>query len=63
MSQSGEALATLITDPELTNVTGKYFSGFNAIASSIESYDKNKAKQLWNSSIELAQLDRAEIVV
>ena len=63
MSQSGEALATLITDPELANVTGKYFSGFNAIASSVESYDEDKAKQLWNSSIKLAQLDRDEIVV
>ena len=63
MAQSGEALATLITDPELANVMGKYFSGFNAIASSVESYDKNKAKQLWNSSIKLAKLDRNEIVV
>ena len=63
MSQSGEALATLITDSELANVTGKYFSGFNAIASSTESYDENKAKQLWDASIKLTQLQSDELVV
>ena len=63
MSQSGEALATLITDPELANVTGKYFSGFNAIDSSVESYDEDKAKQLWDASVELTRLQANELIV
>ena len=63
MAQSGEALATLITDPELANVTGKYFSGFNAIDSSVESYDEDKAKQLWDASVELTQIQANEIIV
>ena len=62
MKQSGEALARLITDPELANVTGKYFSGFKAIDSATESYDEAKAEQLWNASVELTQLKPEETI-
>ena len=63
MEESGKALARLITAPELVNVTEKYFSGFNMINSSVESYDENKAEQLWNASVELTQLNSTESVL
>lgn len=62
MKQSGEALARLITDPELANVTGKYFSGFKKIDSASESYDEAKAQQLWDASVELTQLKPEETI-
>ena len=62
MQQSGNALARLVEDPELANVTGKYFSGLNAIDSSTESYDTEKARQLWDASIELTQLQPEETI-
>ncbi|MEO1341114.1 MAG: SDR family NAD(P)-dependent oxidoreductase, partial [Cyanobacteria bacterium J06635_13] len=57
MEQAGKALARLITDPELTNTTGKYFSTWKMIESSRESYDQDKARELWNASLELTQLN------
>ena len=63
MQQSGTALARLVTDPTLVNVSGKYFSGFKMIDSSTESYDENKAKQLWDASVELTQLRSPETIV
>src|SRR5262249_25008253 len=55
LSQSGKALARLVLDEELANVTGKYFEGQHAIPSSDESYDEKKAADLWQTSIELTQ--------
>lgn len=63
MKQSGEALARLVMDPELADVTGKYFSGLKMIDSSTESYDKAKAKQLWDASVELTQLRAEETII
>ena len=63
MEQSGEALARLIADPELANVTGKYFSGFKMMHSSIESGDRAKAKELWDVSVELTQLKPEETIL
>ena len=57
MEQAGKALARLMTDPELVHTTGKYFSGFKIIDSSIESYDQDKAKELWDASVKLTQLN------
>ncbi|MEM6614057.1 MAG: SDR family NAD(P)-dependent oxidoreductase [Cyanobacteria bacterium P01_C01_bin.72] len=57
MEQAGKALARLITDPELANNTGKYFSGFKMIDSARESYDQDKAKELWDASVKLTQLN------
>ncbi len=61
--QSGQALARLVEDPKLKNVTGKYFSGVNMIESSVESYDVEKARQLWDKSIELVGLWKDELIV
>ncbi len=63
MEHSGTALARLITDPKLADITGKYFSGLNMIDSSLESYDRDKAEQLWNTSLELTQLNSPDLVV
>ncbi|MEM8779481.1 MAG: dehydrogenase, partial [Cyanobacteria bacterium P01_G01_bin.49] len=55
IEQSGQALARLIEDPELEQVTGKYFSGLQMIRSSQESYDLDLAQQLWQKSLELVR--------
>lgn len=57
MERAGEALARLILDKDLEPVTGKYFSGFKMIDSSEESYDLDKAKQLWTGSEQLLITD------
>jgi light-dependent protochlorophyllide reductase len=56
----GAALARLILDPLLDNVTGKYFDGLEEIQSSDESYDEHKATDLWESSTELVKLSSRE---
>ncbi|MDJ0637106.1 MAG: hypothetical protein QNJ34_28285 [Xenococcaceae cyanobacterium MO_188.B29] len=63
MKNSGQALAKLVLDPELENVTGKYFSGWEMIPSSQESYDRTKAKLLWDRSIELTRLTSEETIL
>ncbi|MEO1466278.1 MAG: dehydrogenase, partial [Cyanobacteria bacterium J06633_1] len=63
MEQAGKALARLITDPELANTTGKYFSTWKMIESSRESYDEDKARELWNASLELTQLNAEADVI
>ncbi|MFE4107353.1 SDR family NAD(P)-dependent oxidoreductase [Almyronema epifaneia] len=52
----GAALARLILDPELENVTGKYFDGLQEVLSSQESYDERKARELWESSKKLVKI-------
>lgn len=59
-STSGKHLARLVLDPQLINVTGKYFSGLNEIPSSQESYDPDKARELWEGSVELVKLTSDE---
>ncbi|MDJ0508919.1 MAG: SDR family NAD(P)-dependent oxidoreductase [Crocosphaera sp.] len=61
--KSGRALARLVEDPLLRTVTGKYFSGLNMISSSVESYDVEKAQQLWDKSVELVGLSKDELIV
>ena len=59
-AQAGSDLAYLATAPELACVTGKYFSGRDMADSSAESYDQSKAVDLWQTSIELSQLQPEE---
>jgi len=54
--QAGSDLAYLATAPELTGVSGKYFSGREMRKSSAESYDLDKAADLWHTSVELSRL-------
>jgi light-dependent protochlorophyllide reductase len=63
VSTSGKHLARLVLDPQLTNVTGKYFSGLNEIPSSQESYDSDKARELWEGSAELVKLASDETLL
>lgn len=50
--RSGEALARLVLNPELT---GRYYSGRREIRSSTDSYDLAKAADLWDTSVELTE--------
>jgi NAD(P)-dependent dehydrogenase (short-subunit alcohol dehydrogenase family) len=59
-AQSGADLAHLATEPALAGVTGKYFSGREMVASSADSYDLEKAADLWQTSVELSHLQPQE---
>ncbi|MGH3763143.1 SDR family NAD(P)-dependent oxidoreductase [Actinophytocola sp.] len=50
---SGSALAHLVADEALDGVSGTYFQGRRPRRSSAESYDRDKAAELWRSSAEL----------
>ena len=56
MENAGKALARLVLDNDLAGITGKYFSGFEMINSSKESYDLSKAKELWEKSEQLVKI-------
>jgi NAD(P)-dependent dehydrogenase (short-subunit alcohol dehydrogenase family) len=51
--ESGAALARLVTAPELNTTTGRYFEGSRQIRSSDESYNDERAVELWNASVTL----------
>jgi NAD(P)-dependent dehydrogenase (short-subunit alcohol dehydrogenase family) len=53
---SGQALARLVLDPALEKVSGKYYSGLKEKPSSKESYDTQKARELWDTSVSLVKL-------
>jgi hypothetical protein len=63
----GEALALVISIPDLDGVTGKYFDGFvreawalpNRGNSSPESYNEQKAVELWDESKVLVSLEES----
>ncbi len=50
---SGARLARLVWDPALDAVSGAYFEGKRAIPSSQDSYDRDKALDLWDASEQL----------
>jgi hypothetical protein len=62
-STSGKHLARLVLDPQLINVSGKYFSGLHEIPSSQESYDRDKSRELWEGSTELVKLASDEALL
>jgi light-dependent protochlorophyllide reductase len=47
---SGQRLAALAGDPRYDGVTGSYFEGTRPIRSSVDSYDRDKALDLWETS-------------
>jgi light-dependent protochlorophyllide reductase len=47
---SGRDLAALVTDQSFDGVTGRYFAGRKPIRSSADSYDRDKALDLWETS-------------
>ena len=54
--KSGEAMARLLLDSKLENVSGKYFQIYEEIDSSKDSHNKAIAKELWEDSIKLTSL-------
>ena len=53
---SGARLAALVTDPRFHGVTGAYFEGKRPIRSSADSYDREKARDLWETSEQLTHV-------
>ncbi|MDO3639356.1 SDR family NAD(P)-dependent oxidoreductase [Mycolicibacterium arseniciresistens] len=53
---SGRHLAALAADPRFDDVTGRYFSGRRPIRSSADSYDTDRARDLWETSERLLTL-------
>lgn len=47
---SGRHLAALVNDARFDGVSGQYFEGKRPIKSSAESYDRDKARDLWETS-------------
>lgn len=60
--KAGRELARLVLDPALENVLGKYFDRMEEKASSQESYDLQKAAELWEVSCKLVQLQPDETI-
>jgi NAD(P)-dependent dehydrogenase (short-subunit alcohol dehydrogenase family) len=50
---SGRHLAALAADPRYDGVTGMYFQGNKLALSSADSYDIDRARELWTSSAQL----------
>lgn len=63
VSESGQALARLVLDPSLERISGKYYSGLKEEPSSKESYDLQKALELWETSVSLVKLTREETLL
>lgn len=55
--QGAKTSIHLATSPELSEVTGKYFTNGAATKSSVRSYDEGLAARLWYTSKELTGLD------
>jgi len=53
---SGRNLAALVNDARFDGVRGQYFEGRRPIKSSVDSYDRDKALDLWTTSEELLTL-------
>ena len=60
---SGKALVRLVLDPALEKISGRYFDGMEERASSEESYDQQKARELWETSAELVKLQPTETIL
>ena len=61
--KSGKTLASLVTNPELNETTGKYFDGTREIKSSKLSYNKKNREDLWKTSVELSKLNKTEAIL
>jgi len=53
---AGAELAYVATAPEVSEVTGAYFSGRHKSRSSTDSHDRAKAEDLWQTSVRLSGL-------
>lgn len=57
VKESGTHVARLVTDPALTGRTALYFDGLRETRSSADSYDLDKARDLWETSEALTHLE------
>jgi NAD(P)-dependent dehydrogenase (short-subunit alcohol dehydrogenase family) len=55
-ARAGQGMARLILEPALEGVTGKHFRVMEEYPSSQESYDSQRAAQLWDETLELLEL-------
>jgi NAD(P)-dependent dehydrogenase (short-subunit alcohol dehydrogenase family) len=60
VTRSAHDLARLAIDPAYQDASGRYYSGIKPIASSEESYNRERALDLWSTSVRLARLTQAE---
>lgn len=60
VKESGTHLARLVLDPELDGKTALYFDGLEAVQSSKDSYDVEKQRDLWDTSVQLTKLNETE---
>ncbi len=58
--QSGQDIARLVTDPELSGIKGTYYDGQHEVLASPVAYELDKAKDLWDTSVELVGLSEDE---
>jgi NAD(P)-dependent dehydrogenase (short-subunit alcohol dehydrogenase family) len=58
--KSGQALASLVIDSRFRDVTGTYFEGTRERKSSTLSYNRENAKDLWDTSVSLTRLSEGE---
>lgn len=63
VKDSGQHLARLVTDPELTGKTALFFDGLKERRASPDSYDRAKQDDLWQTSIELVGLQPHEMLL
>jgi light-dependent protochlorophyllide reductase len=61
--ESGQALARLVLDPSLERISSNYYSGLKEVSSSQESYDREKATELWETSVRLVKLVQGETLL
>lgn len=57
--KSGQAMGRLLLDSQLEKASGKYFQILKEIPSSEDSYNQEKAKELWESSKELTNFQES----
>jgi NAD(P)-dependent dehydrogenase (short-subunit alcohol dehydrogenase family) len=63
LSLSGNDLARMVLDPSLAGVTGKYFPStarWREARSSVDSYDAERAAELWRASVRMTGLAASE---
>src|SRR6266849_9413331 len=60
---SGKALARLVLDPTLESISGKYFEGTRERTSSEESYNRQEAAALWETSAALVKIQPTETIL
>ncbi|MBP5977916.1 hypothetical protein HW132_35785 [Brasilonema sp. CT11] len=59
-STSGLNLGSLAISEKYEGVTGKYFEGQKEIKSSDDSYDENRAQELWTESVKFSNVTSDE---